>query len=162
MDVINGIGTVLIIALCIVLAPLFWLAGHPLALFLLLGLCVLALFLIRSTTKSREYAARSAYERAIAKDPFKSATDDDIRFWNTVRSNMADETEWVNTRRSIANDYMKGIEYDERKRDSWKGNRRMCDSYQRDADEGRRKLAMWQDGGLFDKPLSWGEYKYED
>lgn len=163
MDIINGIGTVFIVIICIILAPIVWLFSHPIALVLLLAIVGGIVAWLWHKDETEREQEKAEYEAAIAADPFVAIPREEVERWNGIRSYKTSEEEWEAARKSIVGQIHQRIANLTVKRDEWaKVDDGMRDYYQRKIDETAKELPWWEDGGIFDKPLSWGEYKYVD
>lgn len=154
MDIINGIGAVIIFIVYIILAPIFWLVKNPIALVCALGAVasIIAFFSIRSHARNAAEEKRRAEE--IAADPFKEADEEWLRFWESLREGEDDEEHWQWRRRNIAQQLESSIRYYEGERDFWSWDYNMRRHYEGKIAALRTELPLWQDGGLFDKPLT--------
>ena len=159
MDVINGIGAVLIIFVCALMAPINYLIGNPVVLIGTLFAALVVGVLLASRKSDERKRVEDERIAEVKADPFKAATAKEIDFWNGVRECCMSEGDWQEKRKGIVGQIEHSIEYNERKRDEWRTCKQMCEGYQRKVDECKRELPLWQDGGVFDKPLSWGSYE---
>ena len=162
MDIINGIGTVFIVIISLLLAPFVWLFSHPLLLILLACAIGAIVYINRRRKEEEREEEERSYREAVQADPFIAIPRKEVERWNGIRSFCKTEEEWQSKRRSIIEQKHERIEHLEGERVRWRNDKRMSASFASRTEEVRKQLPWWEDGGIFDKPLSWGEYKYED
>lgn len=162
MDIINGIGTVFIVAISLLLAPFAWLVAHPLLLAILVGAGIAIVLINRKAVREKEAADKAAYEAAVQADPFIAIPRKEVERWNGIRDCCETEEEWQRKRRSIIEQIHRHVKHLEDEQESWRCSERMYRSYEPRIAAALMEAPWWEDGGIFDKPLSWGKYKYED